>query len=185
MINLTKEDVQTFLEAIPTKHLDKKLFYKLQYFYCRRSIEVLNLKVSSIDFKQDTITFDIAKKKEKTSFMLPLEKSLKQELIGYIKTSKLEDNDNLFKNTIGAYKKYLERNSKKILIENLGVDIKLSTHDFRKLGSQHLYLDGLELETIQRILKHEDLKTTLIYLQIDDLIAFKSLENVFSTIASK
>jgi site-specific recombinase XerD len=42
----------------------------------------------------------------------------------------------------------------------------LTPHSFRHAFATHLYLNGLELVSLRRLLGHEDLATTLVYTQV-------------------
>ena len=60
MINLNEAEVIQILETIASKqkHQEKSLFFKIQYAYARRGVEIASLKVSDIDFtKEKAITF--------------------------------------------------------------------------------------------------------------------------------
>lgn len=162
MINLNKEEISLFLHKVKEdpKHFNKYLFYKLQYFYGRRSQEIAILKITDIDFDKREITFDLAKKKQDTKLTLVLSDDIAKEIKQqFEKTNSTDDyifveNDSKIDGFKRNMRTFLERNSNK-LIENLtGKNITLSTHDFRRLRVQHLYLEGNELEIIQSLYAH-------------------------------
>lgn len=70
---------------------------------------------------------------------------------------------------------YLERNSNKIIKKVIEKDITLTTHDFRRLRGQHLYLAGNDLEIIQSLYAHNSLDQTIEYLQIKEIEVNKML----------
>lgn len=82
MINLNKEEISLFLHKVKEdpKHFNKYLFYKLQYFYGRRSQEIAILKINDIDFDKREITFDLAKKKQDTKLTLVLSDDIAKEI---------------------------------------------------------------------------------------------------------
>ena len=53
MIPLNKDEVEEFFDYLDNTnlHKTKATFYKLQYYYARRSAEIVSLKVSDIDFE--------------------------------------------------------------------------------------------------------------------------------------
>ncbi len=184
MINLNKEEISLFLHKVKEdpKHFNKYLFYKLQYFYGRRSKEIAELKISDIDFDKKEITFDLAKKKQETKLNLILPDDLAIELKQYIEDKNKTIDDYLFVENnakIDGFKRnirtYLERNSDKLIKGLTKKDITLATHDFRRLRGQHLYLAGNDLEIIQSLYAHNSLDQTIEYLQIKEIEVNKML----------
>ena len=179
MIPLTKDEVEEFFNYLDNTnlHKTKSTFYKLQYYYARRSEEIVNLKVSDIDFELNRITFPIAKKRKEASINLVLIPKVREGLLKIITDNKLNDDDYIFVEDAGktdSYKrtvrKYLERNSCNITKELFSKEIKLSSHDFRRLGGQHLYLAGYPVEHLQKLYQHASLDQTIDYLQIDTIV---------------
>ena len=74
MIPLSKEEIEEIFNYLDNTnlHKTKSLFYKMQYYYARRSEEIAVLKVRDVDFDLNRITFTIAKKKDKTVKQLKL-----------------------------------------------------------------------------------------------------------------
>lgn len=178
MINLNKEEITLFLYKVKEdkKHFNKYLFYKLQYFYGRRSQEIAVLKMSDIDFDKKEITFDLAKKKDNTKLNLMLLDDIAKEIKQEIENNNKSSKDYIFVENeakIDGFKRnmrtYLERNSNKIIKKLTGKDITLATHDFRRLRGQHLYLAGNDLEIIQSLYTHQSLDQTIAYLQIKEI----------------
>lgn len=179
MIPLTHDEVEEIFNYLDnTKlHKAKSLFFKLQYYYGRRSEEIVRLKVCDIDLVQNRITFQIAKKKEKSTINLTLIPKVREGLVAIIEEENLQDDDYIFIDTLESkdtYKrtvrKFLERNSCKITGKLFGKEIKLNTHDFRRMGGQHLYLAGYKVEHLQKLYQHVDINQTIDYLQIDEIV---------------
>ena len=179
MIPLTHDEVEEIFNYLDNTnlHKTKSLFFKLQYYYSRRSEEIVKLKVSDIDLAQNRITFSIAKKKEESTINLTLIPKVREGLLAVIDECNLQNDDYIFINTIDGkdtYKrtvrKFLERNSYKITESLFGKEIKLNTHDFRRMGGQHLYLAGYKLEHLQKLYQHVDINQTIEYLQIDEIV---------------
>lgn len=206
MINLNEAEVIQILETIASKqkHQEKSLFFKIQYAYARRGVEIASLKVSDIDFtKEKAITFAIAKKRDKkvtttltidanpTSFIS--KSNLVKELKAFIKSKGLSADDYLFldhekisteglekvrENYLANLRRFLKRDTcKNAILLATNKDIVLDQHDFRRMRGQHLYLAGVGLETLRQLYQHEDVKQTSTYLQVDDLIVSNVLAN--------
>lgn len=185
MINLNKEEISLFLHKIKEdpKHFNKYLFYKLQYFYGRRSKEIAELKINDIDFDKKEITFDLAKKKETTKLTLILPDDIAKEIAKLIDENNATneykylfvENDSKIDGFLRNMRTFLERNSNKLIKNITEKDITLNTHDFRRLRGQHLYLAGNELEIIQSLYVHNSLDQTIDYLQIKEIEVNKML----------
>lgn len=178
MIELTENQVKEFFAYVGKdyKHQAKALFYQLQYYYGRRSEEIVRLRVCDIDFERNRITFPVAKKRDK-------EASINLVLLPQVADALAElaqgkgDEDYLFiedESKKDAYKRtvrrYLERNSFDITKELFGIGVSLNTHDFRRMRGQHIYLQGGKLEHIQKMYQHQSIDQTIVYLQIDEII---------------
>jgi len=184
MINLKKEEINLFLHKVKEdpKHFNKYLFYKLQYFYGRRSQEIAILKITDIDFDKKEITFDLAKKKQETKLTLIMPDDIANEIKQQFENNTKTTEDYIFVENsakIDGFKRnmrtYLERNSNKLINSLTNKNIALNTHDFRRLRGQHLYLAGNDLETIQSLYVHNSLDQTIEYLQIKEIEVNKML----------
>lgn len=179
MIPLTKDEVEDFFNYLDNTnlHKTKATFYKLQYYYARRSEEIVSLKVSDIDFELNRIILPIAKKRKEANINLVLIPKVRDGLLQIITDNQLNGDDYIFiedANKKDSYKrtvrKYLERNSCKITKELFGKEVKLNSHDFRRLGGQHLYLAGYPVEHLQKLYQHTSIDQTIEYLQIDTIV---------------
>ncbi|KZX15698.1 tyrosine recombinase XerC [Methanobrevibacter cuticularis] len=183
MIDLKKEEISLFLQKVKDdkKHFNKYLFYKLQYFYGRRSQEIAVLKINDINFDKREITFDLAKKKQDTKLTLILPDDLAKEIRQQFENTESHEDYIFVENElkIDGFKRnmrtFLERNSNKIINEVTGKNLTLNTHDFRRLRGQHLYLAGNDLEIIQSLYAHNSLDQTIEYLQIKEIEVNKML----------
>jgi len=179
MIDMNVKETYDVLNAIESnpKHFEKGLFFKLQYVYARRSDEIANLKVEDIDFDNGCIRFHIAKKRSEKAptINLNLIPELRDEVMQLIESKGLSDDDFLFidnaeskENFKRNLRSYLQRNSERITKETIGKSIEIGTHGFRKLRGQHLLNDGVGIEKLQKLYQHEDVNTTMIYLEVEE-----------------
>ena len=179
MIDMNVKETYDVLNAIESqeKHFEKGLFYKLQYVYARRSDEIANLKVEDIDFANGCIKFTIGKKRSEKAPTLNLNliPELTDEIQKLIAMKELNDDDFLFIENADVkenYKRklryYLEKHSETITMETIGKKIKIGTHGFRKLRGQHLLASGVGIEKLQKLYQHEDVNTTMIYLEVEE-----------------
>ena len=179
MIDMNVKETYDVLNAIESqeKHFEKGLFYKLQYVYARRSDEIANLKVEDIDFANGCIKFTIGKKRSEKAPTLNLNliPELTDEIQKLIAMKELNDDDFLFIENADVkenYKRklryYLEKHSETITMETIGKKIKIGTHGFRKLRGQHLLNKGVGIEKLQKLYQHEDVNTTMIYLEVEE-----------------
>lgn len=179
MIDMNVKETYDVINAIESnpKHFEKGLFYKLQYVYARRSDEIANLKVEDLDFNNGCIKFHIAKKRSEKAptINLNLFPELTDEIKQLIEMKGLDEDDFLFLDNADSkdnYKRnlrnYLERNSERITKETIGKSIKINTHGFRKLRGQHLLANGVRIEILQKLYQHEDINTTMIYLEVEE-----------------
>jgi site-specific recombinase XerD len=58
-----------------------------------------------------------------------------------------------------------------------GILKRVSPHTFRHTFASHLLLAGYDLQTIQRLLGHTDVKTTMIYLQTVPSVTLKDVKS--------
>ena len=179
MIDMNVKETYDVINAIESqeKHYEKGLFFKLQYVYARRSDEIANLKVKDIDFEKGCIKFHIAKKRSENAPTLNLNliPELNDEIKHLIEMKELSDDDFLFidnadskENYKSNLRNYLRRNIETITKETIGKSIKIGTHGFRKLRGQHLLNDGVGIEKLQKLYQHEDVNTTMIYLEVEE-----------------
>ena len=61
-----------------------------------------------------------------------------------------------------------------------GILKRVSPHTFRHTFASHLLLAGYDLQTIQRLLGHADIKTSMIYLQTVPTLTLKELKALWT-----
>ena len=172
----TKEEIIKMLNAIDIRTKQGKEDYLILSLICYlglRISDVVNLKLSNIDFNENTIS--IIQYKTDNLLTLPLIDKVKYPLLDYLKNVRPKcDLDYVFITYEEPYKhnekiRYHSCKVKNYLIK-AGIDIKGRKHGFHSLRhsfSSLLLKENISLYSISTILGHQDIKTTMIYLDID------------------
>lgn len=173
----TKEEITKLLDAIDIKTNQGKedcLIISLICYLGLRISDVVNLKLSNINFNNNTIS--IIQYKTNNKLILPLIDKVKYSLLDYLKNVRPTDSnlDYIFITQKIPYKHHIEIAKhnyivKKYLIK-ADIDIKNRKHGFHSLRhsfSTLLLNENVSLYSISSILGHQDIKTTMMYLDID------------------
>ncbi len=167
---LSFEDVERIISAIDiSTDLGKRNHCMIEVLYgCGlRVSELIDLKISNINFKENYLKVD--GKGDKTRFV-PLAaytaKLLKEYIShvrsGYKINKKCEDI--LFLNSRGSsMSRVIVFIIIKELTEKAGINKKISPHTFRHSFATHLLQNGADLRYIQEMLGHSSITTTEIY----------------------
>lgn len=159
---LTKEEVIRLFDNLPNKK--SKLMISMIYACGFRVSELINLKVSDLDFAEMTGHIRQAKGKKDRIFNIPhfLLKGLTKQVIEQ-KESKQEY---LF---TGPNGRLTDRNLQKIVriaTKKAGIEKGVHPHTLRHSFATHLLENGTDIRKIQELLGHADLSTTQIYTHI-------------------
>ena len=172
----TKEEIIKMLNAIDIRTKQGKEDYLILSLICYlglRISDVVNLKLSNIDFNENIIS--IIQYKTDNLLTLPLIDKVKYPLLDYLKNVRPKcDLDYVFITYEEPYKhnekiRYHSCKVKNYLIK-AGIDIKGRKHGFHSLRhsfSSLLLKENISLYSISTILGHQDIKTTMTYLDID------------------
>lgn len=175
----TKDEINALINAIDTKTDKGKEDFLIISIICYlglRISDVINLKLNNIDFNNNIISIIQYKTKEK--LVLPLIDEIRYPLIDYLKNIRPNDADIdfIFITNEKPYKQKnsLKRGSRKIekYLKKAGVNINGRKHGFHSLRfsfSTMLLSKDVDLYSISTILGHQDIKTTMSYLDIDIL----------------
>jgi site-specific recombinase XerD len=158
----SKEDIEKILKAID--NLKHKTILLLCYSSGLRVSEVVSLRVKDIDSNRMVINIRAAKGKKDR--IVPLSPTTLKHLRAYFKEHK--PTDFFFE---GQYKgePYSSRSIQLVLAaakKKAGVNRGGSIHALRHSYATHLLDKGVDITYIQKILGHNDLKTTLRYLHV-------------------
>lgn len=146
-----------------------------------RLSEVVNLKISNIDFKDDKFLILGKGSKERTGY---LNKPAKEALLNYLEirknlqTKKAEDEDILFisnKRTRFTPRR-IERIIKQAYIDSGIENDEYSVHTLRHTCATLLYKSGADIKIIKEILGHVKIETTEIYTHLHNLAIKKAMQ---------
>lgn len=177
---LNYNDLETIL-SIPDKNevlgLRNALILELLYSCGVRVIELVNIKLSDIDFGNNRIL--ILGKGNKERFVLygNVCSSLLNDYINKSRAILLKgENEYLFLNKFGD--KITDRAIRMIVddvIKKSSLKLKISPHTFRHTFATHLLNEGADLKIVQELLGHENIATTGIYTHVSN----ERLRNVY------
>jgi len=146
------------------KLLKHRIVLSLIYSAGLRGQEVINLKLSDIDFERKTI--HIRQSKYKKDRILPLSPSIAKGLKKYLQA---ENPHIWFFNAREIGKKYSSRGLSWIMRETLkktSIKKQVNLHSLRHSYATHLLEDGLNIVTVKGLLGHANIATTMIYLHV-------------------
>ena len=161
-IILNKSELKA-LFATP-KLLKHRVVLSLIYSAGLRGQEVINLKLSDIDFERETI--HIRQSKYKKDRILPLSPAIAKGLKKYLQA---EHPKNWFFNGKQIGSQYSSRGLSWIMRETLkktSIKKQVSLHALRHSYATHLLEDGLNIVTLKDLLGHADITSTMIYLHV-------------------
>lgn len=144
--------------------LKQRIVLTLIYSAGLRGQEVINLKISDVDFERKTI--HIRQSKYKKDRILPLSPTM---AIGLKKYLKAENPHIWLFNGKQPDSKYSVKGLSWVMRENLkktSITKKVNLHTLRHTYATHLLEDGLNIVTLKDLLGHADITTTMIYLHV-------------------
>jgi site-specific recombinase XerD len=151
------------LFAAPTL-LKHRVVLTLIYSAGLRGQEVINLKISDIDFERKTI--HIRQSKYKKDRIVPLAESMAVGLKKYIKA----ENPHIWLfNGKDADGRYSVKGISWVMRENMkktSITKEVSLHSLRHSYATHLLEQGLNIVTLKELLGHAEITTTMIYLHV-------------------
>lgn len=159
-IILSGAEVKLLFES--TKNIKHRLILKLAYSAGLRRGEIINLKLSDFDTKQMTIRVNQGKGRKDRYTILA--KNVIKELNPYLeyhKPSKWLLNGRMpgSQISIGAIY-WMVLNAR----ERIKINKDFHLHTLRHSFASHLLASGVNLVNIQRLMGHEDIRTTMVYL---------------------
>ena len=144
--------------------LKHRIILTLIYSAGLRSQEVINLKLSDIDFERKTI--HIRQSKYKKDRMVPLSDYMSKGLKKYIS---VEHPDTWLFNGKDPDGRYSTKGLSWVMREALkktSIKKQVSLHSLRHSYATHLLEDGVNIVIIKELLGHARISTTMIYLHV-------------------
>jgi len=146
------------------KLLKQRVVLTLIYSAGLRGQEVINLKISDIDFER--ITIHIRQSKYKKDRIVPLSPYMAKGLKKYLKA----ENPHIWLfNGKQPGSQYSIRGLSWVMRENLkktNITKKVNLHTLRHTYATHLLEEGLNIVTLKELLGHSEISTTMIYLHV-------------------
>lgn len=159
---LNRSELKELFKA--PKLLKQRIVLSLIYSAGLRGQEVINLKISDIDFERRTI--HIRQSKYKKDRIVPLSFAMAKGLKKYLKA----ENPHIWLfNGKEASGKYSTRGLSWVMRENLkktSINKDVNLHSLRHSYATHLLEDGVDIVTVKNLLGHADVTTTMIYLHV-------------------
>ncbi len=167
------EDLNKLLDIFDLNkplELRNKLIIELFYSTGIRLTELVEIKISDIDFNQKTIRILGKGNKERIVYYGDVAKSLLDKYLD-IRLNLLngKNNTNLFINnkgdslTVSGVHNLFNQMVKKVCLKN-----HLSPHTLRHTFATHMLNEGADLKVVQELLGHTSLSTTSIYTHISN-----------------
>ena len=188
---LSKEEVWRLLKSCQL--LKHKILIGLLYGCGLRCGEVRAVRLQDLDF--DRMQLKVVQGKGKKDRFLPLSKHLVRGLKTYIEAEKPKTylfNGQPAGRAGGDFdSRYSQRGVQwavKQACKSAGISKDVCVHTLRHTFATHLLEDGLDIITLKNLLGHEDIETTMMYLQIaqlDTQKAFSPLDTLFDQWGSK
>jgi integrase/recombinase XerD len=184
---LSKEEVWKMLQA--TSLLKHKILIGLLYGCGLRCMEVRNVRLQDVDF--DRKQLKVVQGKCKKDRYVPLSIHLIRGLKTYLEAEKPKDwifngqplNDRSGGDFDSRYSQRGVQWAIKQACKLAGIQKDVHTHTLRHSFATHLLEDGMDIITLKNLLGHEQLETTMEYLQIAQLPSqrvFSPLDTLFA-----
>lgn len=162
--------------------LKHRIVLTLIYSAGLRGQEVINLKISDIDFERKTI--HIVQSKYKKDRIVPLSDYMSQGLKKYISAEQPhiwlfngKEPDGRF--SVKGLSWIMRESLKKTTIQK-----SVNLHSLRHSYATHLLEDGVNIVTVKELLGHSEVATTMIYLHVAQCSVVKAhspLDTLYST----
>lgn len=157
-----------------------KVMFRLLYSAGLRRSELVNLKITDIETNDGKMRIRINNGKGGKDRYTILSQVILDELRQYFKSAK--PLDYLFNGQTKGQPMHPSsvRHALKKGLKNSGLTRNLNMHILRHCFASHALEDGLNIKTLQHLLGHNSILTTLIYLHVSDIPlskAFSPLDN--------
>jgi len=149
-----------------------KIMLMMVYASGLRRNELLNLKIEDIDTNDGKFRIRINRSKGNRDRYTILSKALLPQLREYYQN--YQPQDYLFNGNKKGKPMTASglRHALKMAVKKAGIK-KINLHILRHCFASHALEDGMNIRTLQEILGHKSLKTTMIYLHVSEVPLFK------------
>lgn len=160
---LTEEELEIVRRSCKT--LKEKALVEFFFSTGCRVAEVVNMKISDVDFKEKTVKIFGKGKKHRIGFINVRAEFALQDYLN----SRTDENEYLFVSDRKPHNQMKKPGIEKVIrniAERANLNKKLTCHVFRRTTATLLRSRGMAVEVIQQILGHEQINTTMIYTQV-------------------
>lgn len=175
---LTHEQMNAIRYACRNNLRDAALVEFMYSSGCRVS-EVVGIKLTDIDFNRNRVK---VKGKGNKNDYVPMSADAKSMIIRYL-NSRTNNTDYLFSHNKKLGNKPMTTDSIRDiyikLAKKAGLDIKIFPHKIRHTTATHLLEGGMKVENVQKILRHSDIGTTMIYADVNQDIVEMEYKRCF------
>lgn len=164
---MTFEEIQMML-SVPTLSERDEIVILLLYAPALRVSEMLNLRVVDLDIKNETITIRGGKGYDVTDFdVVPCDVKILRKALRYCEHEKRKSKDFVIQSNMG---KSMHRSQVYRILNNIamkaGLNKTIGTHTFRRSRATNLLNAGIDISDVSRLLRHQNLSTTMNYLRL-------------------
>ena len=162
---MTKDEVKRLITSLFS---DKsRLMISMLYACGFRISELMNLKISDLNFEEKTGFVKQGKGRKDRLFNIP--DFLSEDIKKQIEEQKKSNSELLFSNPTDPNKKLSASNIEKIVrkaTKRAGIQKNVHCHTLRHSFATHLLENNVDIRKIQELLGHSDLSTTQIYTHV-------------------
>jgi len=136
------------------------------FFTGLRVDEAKNIKLCDVDFERETIF--VAKGKGGKERLMPMNQKLKKILLDYFRDIRVDmGTDNFFSTKTGGISTNWIEQVLRETIREMELDKRVTPHVFRHSFASNLLKGKIDLFRVQKLMDHERIETTSIYLHTD------------------
>lgn len=164
---LTFEEIQQML-SVPDLSERDEIIILLLYAPALRVSEMLNLKVADLDIKNETMTIRGGKGWDVTDLdVVPCDVKILRKVLRYCEHEKRKNKDFVIQSNMD---KKMHRSQVYRILNNIaekaGIQNTIGTHTFRRSRTINLLNAGIDVADVSRLLRHQNLSTTMNYLRL-------------------
>lgn len=145
------------------KNTTVKAVLQMIFYTGLRVSEAVSLKKKDVDFEHEQVY--VREGKGKKERLIPINEKLKKILLEYLNDSRVDiGTDNFFSCRTGKISVIRVEEALRETIQEIGITKQITPHVLRHSFASNLIERGVDLFRVQKLLGHESIKTTSIYL---------------------